>query len=467
MKKNLATFISTSISANRRFIPLFTTATFFFVTYAIGAVFFEGMRKPQIFLNLFRTQPFLLIAAVGGTFVILSGGGGIDLSVAGIIALTGTASAALLRSGWNPWLVMLLMLVMGVFIGSIMGSLVTFLKVQPFIATLAFLWIGRGLSFLISDVSIPIYNPTYTLLSQTKILIPGLSDPVSKTGPFILLLVVLVLVVYALAIYILHYTRFDRTVYAIGGNEQSARLMGLRVNATKMGVYALAGFFSALAGITHSIYVGGGHGLYVPGLELMVIASVVMGGTMLTGGVGYILGTCLVLWRNRKTLIPVGVTLCLIVFTISGFSLLFSGTTSTACQDKPFRQEQAASLMKDGAVITYERNGGSTCIDELYAIYPDGTIKGNDDDRNVEKQATPEEVTTLLEGIAGLGWFTEELYSTWHTPCGQCYTYFTSVSYQGQVKTVQAVNGGTDAPDQYWMVVSLINGVIPPIPPTQ
>jgi ribose/xylose/arabinose/galactoside ABC-type transport system permease subunit len=235
MKKNLATFISTSISANRRFIPLFTTATFFFVTYAIGAVFFEGMRKPQIFLNLFRTQPFLLIAAVGGTFVILSGGGGIDLSVAGIIALTGTASAALLRSGWNPWLVMLLMLVMGVFFGTIMESLVTFMKVQPFIATLAFLWIGRGLSFFISDVSIPINNPTYTLLSQTKILIPGLSDPVSKTGPYISLLVVLALAVYALAIYIAHYTRFGRTVYAIGGNEQSARLMGLRVNATKMG----------------------------------------------------------------------------------------------------------------------------------------------------------------------------------------------------------------------------------------
>jgi hypothetical protein len=175
----------------------------------------------------------------------------------------------------------------------------------------------------------------------------------------------------------------------------------------------------------------------------------------------------LALWRNRKTLTPVGVTLCLIVLTISGFSFLFGGTTSTTCQAKPFRQDQAASLMKDGAVIMYERNGGQTCIDELYAIYPDGTIKGNDGDRNVEKQATPAEINTLLEGIDQLGWFTGELYSTWHTPCGQCYTYFISVSYQGKEKTVQAVNGGTDAPAEYWQVISLINGIIPPIPTTQ
>jgi len=525
MKKNLATFISANISANRRFIPLFTTATLFFIAYAVGAVFFEGMRESQIFLNLFRTSPFLLIAAIGGTYVILSGG--IDLSVGGVIALTTVASAALLRAGWNPLVVMLLMLAMGTIIGVTIGCLVTYLQVQPFIATLAFLWIGRGLCFFISDDSIVINNPVYKILSQTRILIPGLSNPVTKEGPFISVLVVLALVVLALAIYIAQYTRFGRTVYAIGGNEQSARLMGLRVNATKVGVYALAGFCSALAGITYSIYVGSGHGLYVQGFELTVIASVVMGGTMLTGGIGYVLGTLfgvlllvvtqtliqstgqlsswwtnivvgvltmvfigvqsllakrkkrgaavrkggvfLMLLRNRKTLIPVGGTLCLIVLTILGFSFLFSGITSTtiAYQEKPFRQDQAASLMKSGAVITYERNGGPICIDELYVIYPDGTIKGDNGAMNVEKQVTPAEVSSLLEGIAQLGWFTEELYSSFHKPCGQCYTYFISVSYQGQEKTVQAVNGGTDAPAEYWQVVSLINGVIPPITPTQ
>src|SRR4030042_4049866 len=105
MKKNLATFISANISANRRFIPLFTTAALFFIAYAVGAVFFEGMRESQIFLNLFRTSPFLLIAAIGGTYVILTGG--IDLSVSGVGALTTVAASALTRAGWNPVIVIL------------------------------------------------------------------------------------------------------------------------------------------------------------------------------------------------------------------------------------------------------------------------------------------------------------------------------------------------------------------------
>lgn len=513
--------IGTFISNNRKFIPLFVTALLFFVAYAVGAGFFQGMRDPQIFLNLFRTAPFLLIAAIGGTFVILTGG--IDLSVGGVIALTTVASAALLRAGWDPWVVMLLMLAMGIALGATIGSFITYLKVQPFIATLAALWITRGLCFFISDDSISIDHPTYKMLSQTKILIPGLSDPVTKEGDYISLLVVLALVVLAMAIYIAHYTPFGRAVYAIGGNEQSARLMGLPVNRTKVLVYTLSGFCSALAGITLSIYVGSGHGLYAGGFELTVIASVVMGGTMLTGGAGYILGTLfgvlilgvtqtliqfngqlsswwtnivvgaltlifigvqsllaaskarsstseemtgggmlLMLRRNRKPLLIGGGALLVIVlaaFAINAFQV--ASPTVAACELKPFRQEQAASLIKAGAVIAYERHGGPSCIDELYAIYPDGQIKGDEGEKEVEKQVTPTEVDALLAGINNLGWFTEEIYSTSHTPCRQCYTYFISVSYQGQEKTVQAVDGGTDAPSDYWQVVSLINGTIP------
>ena len=514
MKQSIATFIS----KNRRFIPLFATAALFFIAYAVGAGFFKGMRDPQIFLNLFRTAPFLLIAAIGGTFVILTGG--IDLSVGGVIALTTVASAALLRSGWDPWVVMLLMLAMGVVLGAIMGGFITYLKVQPFIATLAALWVTRGLCFFISDDSISIDHPTYKILSQTKILIPGLSDPVTKEGDYISLLVVLALVVLALAIYIAHYTPFGRTVYAIGGNEQSARLMGLPVNATKVLVYTLSGFCSALAGITLSIYVGSGHGLYAGGFELTVIAAVVMGGTMLTGGAGYIFGTLfgvlilgvtqtliqfngqlsswwtnivvgaltlvfigvqsflaaqknrqsasakasggvLATLRNPKTLLLGGGAILAVLLAVFAFNATQTAPTSTACQLKPFRQDQAASLIKAGAVVAYERHGGPNCIDELYGIYPDGQIKGDQGADKVEKQATSAEVTALLSGIDKLGWFTEELYSTSHTPCGQCYTYFISVSYQGQEKTIQAVDGGTDAPADYWQVVSLINGIIP------
>lgn len=529
--------IGALISNNRRFIPLSATVTLFFVAYAVGAVFYEGMRDPQVFLNLFRSYHYMLISAIGMTFVMLTGG--IDLSVSGVVALTTVASAALLREGWNPWAVMLVMLVMGMALGAIMGAFITYLKVQPFIATLAGMWVARGLCFFISDDAIAINDRVYRLLGMTKILIPGLADPITKQGDYISILVVVMLVVLAVAIYIAHYTRFGRTVYAIGGNEQSARLMGLPVNRTKMLVYTLSGFCSALAGITYSIYVLSGHGLYAGGFELDVIASVVMGGTMLSGGAGYVFGTLfgvlvngliqtliqfngqLSSWwtkivigvltlvfigvqsllaarktrqlaskkmmsqakevvapaskpRNRQMLLLGGgaiIVIVLAVLAINGAQNVARGSvtnistpTSAACQLKPFRQDQAASLMKAGAILAYERNGGSNCIDELYSVYPDGRIVGDDGTKKIEKQVTPADVGKLLSDINDKGWFTDEMYDTWHTPCGQCYGYYLTVSYKGQAKTVKAVDGGTDAPANYWQVVSTINGVIPHFP---
>jgi hypothetical protein len=134
---------------------------------------------------------------------------------------------------------------------------------------------------------------------------------------------------------------------------------------------------------------------------------------------------------------------------------------SSACELKPFRQALAAEFVQDGAVVAYERNGGPNCIDEVYAIYPDGRIVGDDGVNTIEDQVTPEEVDTLLAGINGYGWFTDEMYDTWHTPCGQCYGYYLTVSYEGQEKTVKGVDGGTDAPADYWQVISLVKGVVP------
>lgn len=542
--------IGALISHNRRFIPLSATIGLFFIAYAIGAVFYEGMRDPQVFLNLFRTSPFLLISAIGMTFVMLTGG--IDLSVSGVIALTTVASAALLRMRWDPWVVMLLMLAMGMALGAIMGAFITYMKVQPFIATLAGMWVARGLCFFISDDAIPIDDRIYRILGQTKILIPGLSDPATKQGAFISILVVIELLVLIAAIYIAHYTRFGRTVYAIGGNEgrneQSARLMGLPVNTTKMLVYTLNGFCSALAGITLSMYVMSGHGLYAGGFEMTVIAAVVIGGTSLSGGVGYVFGTLFgvlitgltqtliqfngqlsswwttivvgaltlvfigvqsllaarktrqvaskkIISQAKEAIAPVPsavprragalggwkpnwqmllyggsaiVVIALAVLAINSAQItagpLVTDTpppTPAACQLKPFRQDQATSLMKAGAVVAYERNGGANCIDELYAIYPDGRIVGDNGAITIEKQVTSADVDKLLSDINDKGWFMAEMYNTWHTPCGQCYGYYLTVSYQGQEKTVKAVDGGTDAPADYWQVVSIINGIIP------
>jgi ribose/xylose/arabinose/galactoside ABC-type transport system permease subunit len=530
--------IGARLTSNRRFLPLTATAVLFAVAYLLGAVSFSGMRDGQAFFNLFITTPFLLISVVGETFVIISGG--IDLSVSGVIALTTVASAALLQQGWDPWVVIPLMLLMGVTFGAVMGFFITFLKVQPFIATLAGMWFARGMCYVISDSEIRIYDPVYRLLTGTKILIPGLADPVTKKGDYVTIFVIVALVVLAAGIYIAQFTRFGRTVYAMGGgngaNEQSARLMGLPVDRTKMKVYMLNGFCSALAGIAYSIYVGSGHGTHATGLELTVIAAVVIGGTALTGGEGYVLGalfgvlitaliqsiiqfngqlsswwTSIVIgglmlvfigvqsllatlntrqltrarfggsgrgsaagrrgsrWRDRRVAIGAAVVVLValaaqvpgIIGGQSGTQGQAGATSAAGCELKPYRQDQAATLAGGGAVIVYERNGGSHCVDELYAIYPDGRVTGDDGNGTIEKQLSAEQVTELLTEIDGLGWFTANMYSTSHTPCGQCFTYFTTVSYNAQVKTVQAVDGGTDAPAKYWLVSGRLSGILP------
>ena len=522
--------IGALISNNQRFIPLAATALLALVAYLVGAAFYPGMRDPQVFINILRNNSFLLISAIGMTFVILSAG--IDLSVSGVMALTTVAVAALIRNGWNPWVAFLLMIGMGMALGAIMGSIIAYMKVQPFIATLAGLWFARGMCFFISDDAIAIDHQVYTLLGQTKILIPGLAELAWKRGtppPFISIPVFVALVLFVVAIFVAHFTRYGRTVYAIGGNEQSARLMGLPVDTTKVAVYTMNGFCSALAGIALSIFVLSGHGLYASGFELDVIASVVMGGTMLTGGLGYVFGTLfgvLILgitqtliqfngtlssWWTKiviglLTLMFIGVQSILVaqkgsrrrtkegrvltltdarrrqrILVVGGSALVVlaglgiflipmfvnsGGALGTPqaehCQLKPIRQEQATKLIDEGAVITWEINGGPLCIDEIYAIYPDGRIIGDDGQNKIEKQVTQAEVEKLLTGIVdNYGWFTAGVYTTWHTPFGQCYEHYVTVVNNDQEKTASCVDGGTDCPPEYWYSVSLIKTILP------
>jgi simple sugar transport system permease protein len=263
--------------------PLLTTITIFILVYFAGGRLYPAMQKPQVFFNLFINTAALLIVSIGMTFVILTKG--IDLSVAGMIALTSAASAALLLNGVNPIVVMILMLLMGIVFGLAMGSLIHYLKVEPFIVTLMGLFFARGMAYIITLASLTIKDPFYRYLALTKINIPFFEKAYvyipSLVGPLLLLV----------AIYLANFTRFGRTVYAIGNNEQSAMLMGLPVARTKIAVYAFGGFCSALAGIVFSISLLSGYGGYAPGMELDAIASVVIGGTMLTGGVGNVIGT--------------------------------------------------------------------------------------------------------------------------------------------------------------------------------
>lgn len=271
----------------RRFVvqhgPLLTTIAIFILAYVVGAVLYPAMQRPQAFFNLFINNGPLLIVSIGMTFVILTGG--IDLSVGGVLALTTTASAALLMRGLSPAIVMPLMLLMGVAIGCTLGSIIHFFKVQAFIVTLMGLFFARGMAYIISLTSVSIDHSFYKYLALTPIPIPFVSKAYvylpSLVGPVLLLI----------AIYVAFFTRFGRTVYAIGNNEQSARLMGLPVGRTKILVYAFSGFCSALAGIVFSISLLAGYGQFATGMELDAIASVVMGGTLLTGGAGNVVGT--------------------------------------------------------------------------------------------------------------------------------------------------------------------------------
>ncbi len=264
---------------------LLLTLVIFLSVYFVGGQLYPAMQKPQVFFNLFINDSSLLLVSIGMTMVILSGGGGIDLSVGGVIALVSTASAALLRGGASPFIVLPLMIVLGVALGGLMGWMIQSLKVQPFIATLMGLFFTRGMAYIISLTSVTITNDVYRTFALTPIHIPFMSRayiyPTTLVGPIMLIV----------AIYLSFFTRFGRTIYAMGNNEQSALLMGLPVARTKILVYAFSGLCSALAGIVFSMSLLAGYGQFATGMELDAIASVVIGGTSLSGGVGNVIGT--------------------------------------------------------------------------------------------------------------------------------------------------------------------------------
>jgi galactofuranose transport system permease protein len=265
-----------------RFVPLAATISLFVAMATAGAVLYDGFFSAQVFLNLLIDNAFLCIVAVGMTFVILTGG--IDLSVGAVIALTTMISAALVeRQGLSPLLVIPLVLAIGAAFGAFQGYLVHRFRLQPFVVTLAGMFLARGLCYLISTDSISINDPVYHAIADARVPLGG--DASISVSAMIALVVV------AVAVWLAHATQFGRTVYAIGGNESSAKLMGLPVGGTIVRVYLLSGFCAALAGVVMTFYMLSGYSLHAVGLELDAIAAVVIGGTLLRGGVGYVVGT--------------------------------------------------------------------------------------------------------------------------------------------------------------------------------
>ena len=238
----MRSFFSNLVASPR--FSFYVTGLLFIILFGIGSISFEGFFSPQVFLNLFIDNAPLIIVTVGVTFTILSGGGGIDLSVGAVVSLCCMTLAYLMRdTSLSPYVCMLIALFIGVVVGTINGFFITFFKLQPFIVTLGTMFLCRGLTAMISRDSVPIDNVEYGDLAFMSL---EIGDCFLSLGAIIALIVVVI------ATIVLRYTSFGRSVYAVGGNEQSSRLMGLRVDAIRMKVYIISGFCSALGGITQS-----------------------------------------------------------------------------------------------------------------------------------------------------------------------------------------------------------------------
>lgn len=270
------------------------TIVLFAVMYIAGMIIFkdEGFAKPQMFLNLFISNAGLIVIGCGMTLVMITGG--IDISVGSVTALVCMASAyAMQEKGMSPYMAVLISLSIGLAFGLLQGYLIAYLEIQPFIVTLAGLFLGRGLTAVISTEMISIKNGLFQSWATYQIKLPfgttnrrGIFQPAYVYPSVIIALVVVVLIAV-----MLRFTKFGRKLFAIGGNQQSALMMGLNVKRTKFQAYILDGFLAGLGGFLFCLNSCAGFVEQAKGLEMDAISAAVIGGTLLSGGVGTVVGT--------------------------------------------------------------------------------------------------------------------------------------------------------------------------------
>lgn len=266
----------------RRYISLASTFAVCVLLYGVGMSQFPAFATTRVMGNLLTDNAFLGIVAIGMTFVILSGG--IDLSVGSVIAFTSVFCAVVLRdTTLHPLVVFALALVLGALFGAAMGAIIHYLEIPAFIVTLSGMFFARGMAFVLNTDSIPISHPFYGEVAGFALRFPD-------KGRLTLLGMIFLLVLLA-GIYLAHFTRFGRNVYAIGGNADAALLMGVPMGRMVVSIYALSSFLAALAGVVFSLYTQAGYSLSTVGVELDAIAAVVIGGTLLRGGEGFVIGT--------------------------------------------------------------------------------------------------------------------------------------------------------------------------------
>ena len=281
---------------NSNNLLLLITIVLFFVMYAAGCIVYadKGFTRFQTFLNILINNAGLICITAGMTCVMLTGG--IDISVGGVIALVGMCCVIFMRDfGGSPFTALFVALAVGAAFGIVQGFLVAYLEIQPFIVTLAGMFFARGMTQIISSDHLNVEgNDAFDKILHAKIVIPGLGYVNNNDiyiNAYIKIGVIVALVLVFVLFFMLQRTKLGRAFYAVGGNQQSALMLGINVKRTKFLSHLICSLLAGIAGYVFFITVGSGSGDNAMGYEMDAIASSIIGGTMLTGGVGNIIGT--------------------------------------------------------------------------------------------------------------------------------------------------------------------------------
>ena len=261
----------------------------------IGAIIFQGQGflKPQTFFNILNANAALIITSVGLSIVMICGG--IDISVGGVVALVSMSCAVYLDfHNGNILGAIGIALAIGLAFGVIQGLLVAYLDIQPFIVTLAGMFFARGMTTIVHTAPFNVENEAFVNLKDTRVIVPGFGS-VNKLGNYVNAYVEIGVIVALLIVItffvILRWTKLGRSFYAVGGNSQSALMLGINVKLTRFLSHLICGLLAGIAGFVYFMHVGSGSASHASGMEMNAIASSIIGGTMLTGGVGNIIGT--------------------------------------------------------------------------------------------------------------------------------------------------------------------------------
>lgn len=286
--------LKTRRSLSNTNLLLLITVVVFLVMYLSAVIFLGGgFTKPQVFLNILNENAALIILSCGMSIVMISGG--IDISVGAVTALVCMSCAVHLDyNGGNVVTAALLALGIGLAFGLVQGYLVAYLEIQPFIVSLAGMFFAKGMTTIVNATQFNVAHEGFQALKSVRITVPGLGS-VNKLGNYVPAYVepgvVVALVVVAALFCLLRWSKLGRSFYAVGGNALSANMLGINVKRTKFMSHLLCSLLAGIGGFVYFVHVGSGSPSHASGAEMNAIASSIIGGTMLTGGVGNVIGT--------------------------------------------------------------------------------------------------------------------------------------------------------------------------------